>query len=98
KILRRRSRCARVRERDGGRAAFAGRAAGWARAASGDDARASEPRAMSGALRMSTRPAKPRAKNLATLLQGIAPERAPSAHVSDLTLDKIGRASCRERG
>ncbi|NLG76179.1 MAG: UDP-N-acetylmuramoyl-L-alanyl-D-glutamate--2,6-diaminopimelate ligase [Xanthomonadaceae bacterium] len=36
---------------------------------------------------MSTRPAKPRAKNLATLLQGIAPERAPSAHVSDLTLD-----------
>ena len=36
---------------------------------------------------MSTRPAHPRAKNLATLLQGIAADRAPSAYISDLSLD-----------
>ena len=36
---------------------------------------------------MSTRAANPRAKNLATLLQGIAADAAPNAYVSDLAID-----------
>ena len=93
-VLRRRRRRAGVRQRHGGRAAVAGRAAGRSRPLAGDDAGAGEPRAMraaalTGRSTMNTRSDNVRAKNLRALLadRGVSPCRAADLEITDLTLD-----------
>src|SRR6185295_13963611 len=90
--LRRRRGGAGFCQRDGRRAAFARRAAGWPRPRAGDDARAGESCAMRsaalpGRTTMQTRSDNKRAKDLRTLLAGSAVTVPADIGIVDLTLD-----------